>query len=164
MNFHVEQSPFYEGRNEVVSSLFLINEKKWNTPLVRNQFLQKNAYVIMELHIPQHAVADKVVWANSNNDIYTAKAAYHFWYESKFGTSAISQCTGWKRVWQLKLPYKIKVFIWCFCRNVVPVHKRLSSKGIRVPITCPMCVIVLSTCHIFFKIVVLMLVVGIMLG
>lgn len=46
-------------------------------------------------------------------------------------------------MWHLKLPHKVKVFIWQFCRNVIPVRKRLSSRGVRIPITCPMC-------HLFF--------------
>lgn len=101
MKIGVEWFPIY----------FYQMRKKWNTSLVRNQFLKKDADEILALHIPQSAVVDKVVWANSNNGIYIVKAAYHFWYESKFGTSAISQCTGRKKVWLLNLPHKIKVFI-----------------------------------------------------
>lgn len=92
------------------------------------------------MYVPQRGVSDRVVWANSSNSLYTTKITYHFWYEAHFGTSTIPQCTGWKRVWHLQIPHKIKVFIWHFCRNVMPVRNRLSLKGIRVPKTCPMCV------------------------
>lgn len=57
---------------------------------------------------------------------------------------------GWKRIWHLKIPQKIKVFIWKFCRNVVPVRRRLGSRGIRIPITCPMCLVDLEhMAHLF---------------
>lgn len=87
--FRVEQSPFYEGKSELVSSFFLPNEKKWNVQLVRSQFLKEDADAILALHIPQCAVVDKVAWTSLNNGFYSAKFAYHFWYDAKFGTSTI---------------------------------------------------------------------------
>lgn len=86
----MEQSPFYAGRSEVVSSFFLTYEKKWNAPLVREQFLPEDANTILAIHIPQRAVPNRMVWANSSNGTYTAKSAYHFWYESKFGTNVLT--------------------------------------------------------------------------
>lgn len=112
VNFKVEQSQFYEGRDERVSSLFLPGEKQWNTSLIRRNSLKEDAYAILALHIPQRVGTDRMVWANASNAIYTAKRAYHLWYENKFGTNTIPQCTGWKRIWHLNLPHKIKVFVW----------------------------------------------------
>lgn len=93
-NFWVAQSLLYEGRSDVVSSLFSPHEKKWNTSLIRSHFLPQDANAILALYIPQCVVNDKVVWANSSNGLYTAKATYHFSYESNFGTNTIPQCTG----------------------------------------------------------------------
>lgn len=53
-------------------------EKKWNTTLIRHNFVKKDANVILETRIPQRYVADKLIWANSSEGIYTAKGAYHF--------------------------------------------------------------------------------------
>ncbi|XP_074336387.1 uncharacterized protein LOC141673535 [Apium graveolens] len=87
-DFQVEQVQMYEGRDEKVASLFMPGEKKWNTTLVRHNFVQEDADAILETLIPQRDVADQVVWVHE---------------------------------------------------NVVPVRWRLSSRGIRIPITCPMC-------------------------
>lgn len=138
-NFCVDQNLFYEGRNETVSSIFLSNEKKWNTSLVREVFLPNDAAEILALHIPQRETSDKVVWTGSNNGVYSAKTGYHYWFNLKFGNNMVSQSVGWKKVWHLKIPHKVKVFTWRFCRNVVPLRWRLSARGVRVPITCPMC-------------------------
>ncbi|XP_074367955.1 uncharacterized protein LOC141708293 [Apium graveolens] len=129
----------YEGRDGKVASLFMPGEKKWNTTLVRQNFVQEDADAILETRIPQRDVADQVVWVHSSNGAYTAKRAYHFWYESNIGLHATPSCVGWKRIWHLNIPHKIKVFVWRYCRNVVPVRWRLNSRGIRIPITCPMC-------------------------
>lgn len=50
-----------------------------------------------------------------------------------------------------------------FCRNVIPVKKRLSARDVRLPLTCPMCVKDIEhMTHLFF-IVILLLDVEIML-
>lgn len=95
----------------------------------------------MKTYIPQREIPDRVVWVNSSNGIYTAKSAYQFWYAVNFGHGAVPQSTGWEKNWHLKIPHKIKVFVWRFCRNVIPVRKRLSSKGVRLPITSPVCLL-----------------------
>lgn len=34
---------------------------------------------------------------------------------------------------------QIKVFLWRFCHNNLPIRVRLESKGVVLPILCPMC-------------------------
>lgn len=138
-DFRVEQNPFYEGRNELVSCLFVPGEKRWNTTLVRDRFLEIDANAILQVLIPQRDVIDKVVWTVSNNGVYNSKSGYHYWYSLNYGTDDVPQSKGWSRVWHLMIPHKVKVFIWRFCRNVVPVRRRLSMRGVRLPIICPMC-------------------------
>lgn len=33
----------------------------------------------------------------------------------------------------------MKIFVWRFCHNTLPVRKRLRSKGVPLPIISPMC-------------------------
>lgn len=114
-DFQVEQVQMYEGRDEKVASLFMPCEKKWNTTLVRQNFVQEDADAILETCIPQRDVVDQVVWVHSSNGAYTAKRAYHFWYKSNIGLHATPSCVGWKRIWQLNIPQKIKVL----CGDIV---------------------------------------------
>ncbi|XP_074322799.1 uncharacterized protein LOC141659771 [Apium graveolens] len=118
------------GRNEVVSSCFQHNDRKWNTNLVRECFLEEDAIVVLATTIPQRDIADRVVWTGAKNGVYNAKSGYHYWFNLRYGTGSVPQSVWWKRVWHLKIPQKVKVFIWRFCRNVVPVRKRLSARGL----------------------------------
>ncbi|XP_074322978.1 uncharacterized protein LOC141659936 [Apium graveolens] len=150
-DFHVEQSTFYEGRNELVSSFFYPNERKWNINMVQECFLEEDAKAILATHIPQRDIADKVFGTGSNNGVYTVKSGYHCWFNNHFGSVNVLQSIGWKRVWYLKIPPKVKVFIWRFCRNIIPVRRRLSARGLRVPITCTMCLSDIEhMAHLFF--------------
>lgn len=53
--------------------------------------------------------------------------------------NVVTQASGWSKLWRLDIPHKLKVFLWRFCRNNVPVRRRLSTKGVSLPIICPMC-------------------------
>lgn len=67
------------------------------------------------------------------------------------GSLNVTQSSGWCKIWKLAIPNKVKTFLWRFCRNNVPVRRRLSSKGISLPITCPMCnADVEHLLHVFF--------------
>lgn len=119
--------------------------------LVRDQFLHIDAEAILKTYISQREVPDRIVWVNSSNGIYNAKYAYQYWYNANFGHDVVPQSTGWEKNWHLQLSHKIKVFAWRFCRNVVPIRKRLISIGVRLPIKCPMSVLHIEhMMHLFF--------------
>lgn len=67
------------------------------------------------------------------------KTGYYFWQNLNAGESNCTQSEGWRRIWSLSIPNKVKILVWRFCRNVIPVRNRLRGKGIHVPVTCPMC-------------------------
>lgn len=59
---------------------------------------------------------------------------------------------GWNKLWRLPIPHKMKIFLWRFCRNNIPVKDRLMQKGVVLPIMCPMCSIdVEHLLHVFFE-------------
>lgn len=97
-DFRVDNNPIYTGRSEKISSLFIPNQKKWNTTLVRSNFLRHDADAILAVPIPQRDSVDRIAWMGSNNGIYSAKTWYHFWYNSKFGSDGVSQNVGWKKI------------------------------------------------------------------
>lgn len=98
-----------------------------------------DAAAILSTSIPQCDVKDRVAWTGTSNGIYSAKSCYHFWFDRMVGVGNVLQHQGWGKVWSLNMPHKVKIFIWCFCRNNVPVRTRLNSKGINLPLVCPVC-------------------------
>lgn len=64
---------------------------------------------------------------------------------------SIPTSRGGGKLWQLLIPHKVKIFIWRFCHNNVPVRNRLRSKGANVHIACPLYVKDIEhMTHIFF--------------
>lgn len=141
----------YEGRNDYVSSLFYPGTKLWDVRRVRQLFSVADANAILATCVPQRSVNDRIAWTRSCDGFYSVKSGYQLWHYQFVGNANVIQSKGWSRIWRLQVPHKVKIFIWRFCRNNVPVRNRLKSKAVSVPILCPMCNSdVEHLLHIFF--------------
>lgn len=135
----MEDSHRYVGRSELVSTFIDAETKSWRVSLVQQFFLEEDALAILNTPIPQVKTKDRVAWMGTKNGQYTAKSGYHYWFDCLFGHNMVPQHEGWRKIWKLAIPHKVKIFLWRFCRNTVPTRWRLRLKGVSVPITCPMC-------------------------
>lgn len=68
------------------------------------------------------------------------KSGYFEWCKGQTAEVGIQVSSGWSKLWKLQIPNKMKVMLWRFCRNTIPVRNILRGRGVPVPIGCPMCV------------------------
>lgn len=129
----------YAGRSEKVSTYIDAGTKSWMTHQVFENFLLEDARAIISIPLPRNETEDRVVWAGSSSGIYTAKEGYKHWLNLNNIVHNGNHSDGWKRLWSLFIPNKIKNFIWRLCRNTIPTRWSLRFRGVQVPITCPMC-------------------------
>lgn len=71
---------------------------------------------------------------------YSVKTGYKFWHDNYNECSQIQNSGGWKKLWQLQVPHKVRVFLWRLCRNNVLVRNLLRGRGVQTTIMCPMCI------------------------
>lgn len=45
----------------------------------------------------------------------------------------------WGDIWRLKVPNKLRHFIWRGCKNVLAVRSNLQRQGVRLEVGCPHC-------------------------
>jgi hypothetical protein len=58
----------------------------------------------------------------------------------------------WHKIWQLKVPNKVQMFLWRFAHNSLPVRNNLKRRKIKTETVCPMCRrFDEDDGHIFFK-------------
>lgn len=71
-------------------------------------------------------VKDRPAWTKTKNETYSVKSGHHFWTLSTPIT---------RMLWTLLYGswFGHKIFIQRFCRNTIPVRKRLATKGISIP-------------------------------
>ncbi|KAL8134789.1 hypothetical protein AgCh_009705 [Apium graveolens] len=150
-DFKVDQTRPYVDRNMKVNQLFLPGSREWDANKVRNLFSGIDASLILSTRIPALPATDRLAWSKTTNGKYSVKTGYQLWHARNIGVGSISQSNGWSNLWKLDLPHKLKLFLWRFCRNNVPVRSRLSSKGVSLPLNCPMCnLTVEDLLHVFF--------------
>lgn len=140
-NFYVDQEEVRGLREDMkVSGFFISGSKTWDETKVRATFNGVDAEAILAVRIPQNGTSDRIVWVHSSNGQYSVKSGYHIWHKHHMSNAAIKQSKGWAKIWRLCIPHKMKVLLWRFCRNNVPVRNLLRCKGIRLLISCAMCV------------------------
>lgn len=114
-------------------------------------FIGEDATITLATSIPAVPAMDHVTWSRTTNGKYTIKTGYQLWHAQNIGTSTVTQSDGGCKLWKVDLPHRIKLFLWRFCRNNVPVRSILSTKGVSIPLECPMCnSTVEDLIHIFF--------------
>lgn len=153
-DFCVEDSHVNAVRNEKVCCYFCPNSKDWDVQKVQQDFHEDDIRLILQTRIPQIMARDKVAWTASSTGGYTVKTGYQYWSTQNTNVannmdSDNSSC--WNRIWKLRLPHKMRTFIWRFCNNNIHVRNLLRSKGVATTIICLMCnTDVEHMLHIFF--------------
>jgi hypothetical protein len=102
---------------------------------------------ILEIPINIQGFDDFIAWNYNKNGCYSVKSGYHLQWRHTFGprasqlalpgTSALNPV--WKTIWQLKLPGKIKIFLWRALHGLIPLKSILANRHIGTSGQCPIC-------------------------
>ncbi|XP_050231746.1 uncharacterized protein LOC126680641 [Mercurialis annua] len=124
----------------------LMNEDtcKWNSALVSRLFDEEDYAAILNIPIPYSHVADRLVWDFTKDGQYTVKSGYYKELLIKdAGVDSHSyfpslRKSEWKVLWQLKIPSKIRIFIWKLLHKGIPIAEGLNFR-IKSNLNCPHC-------------------------
>lgn len=76
---------------------------------------------------------------------------FNFWHNRNVDDSFCPRSGGWNRLWRMNVPHKLKVLLWRFCRNNLPIRNQLRFRGIPITIMCLLCAVdVEHLLHVFF--------------
>ena len=108
-----------------VCSLIDADLRVWKAELIRELFLPSKASVIMGIPLSIRNTIDREVWAYSPSGVFTTSSAYNLLAASTTVTNARSsnlesQKRFWRAIWHLRVPNKIKHFVWKACNNALP--------------------------------------------
>ncbi|XP_074326550.1 uncharacterized protein LOC141664498 [Apium graveolens] len=125
-------------QNKKVSSLLCMNNQSWDLDLIRDIFDDRDAEIIMG--IPLHVnELDKWYWRREKLGIYSVKSAYTIIQENNPYQDDYGDTGFWRRLWNLKVPPKVKTFIWKAATNCLPTKDLLRTKRVNVSEWCPLC-------------------------
>jgi ribonuclease HI len=107
--------------------------------LIQQVFNQRDASEIIKIPLNLLQNDDVPIWRFSRNGTYSVRSAYYQLMEVIIDNSHLKVEGNWKKLWQLHVPNKVKLFLWRALRGCLPVRGQLVQKGVRCNNKCPHC-------------------------
>ncbi|KAK2648728.1 hypothetical protein Ddye_016217 [Dipteronia dyeriana] len=125
------------------STSFLWRSFVWRSELLKTGsrwvFIYKDQWLCCPSSLRQIYMPVLSEEAHGSN---TVRSGYHFGcllnsIRSSYGLGLSK--SWWKFLWRLKVPPKVKLFIWRACHEWIPAMINLAKRGMQVDTLCPLC-------------------------
>ncbi|CAL1362037.1 unnamed protein product [Linum trigynum] len=134
-----------EGGGPLVAEVICQGEGRWSDEKLSQWFDPPTSRAIKAILLPRWDVPDKLIWHFTADGVFSVKSAYHLavdldrrrggWRSSVSWMDKPS----WIRVWEVKIPPKLKVFVWQILNRALPTMEALIEKKVQVLPRCPVC-------------------------
>ncbi|XP_074342398.1 uncharacterized protein LOC141679917 [Apium graveolens] len=121
-----------------VNSLMVADQDRWDTELINDMFTERDANLILSIPL-QRAEEDSWYWRREKMGQYSVRSAYAALNESREVTHASDNSGFWRKIWNLKIPLKVKHFLWRALTGCLPTKEQLLSRRVAVIEQCPVC-------------------------
>jgi hypothetical protein len=131
-----------------VSELINPITEKWDEELIRDNFTAEDTRDILSIPV-RPGMEDWIAWHYDSKGVFSVKSAYQLAVSIRdvkanrnAGTStAAIQTPGkeWNNIWNLDVPGKVKIFLWRFAHNSLPMRMNIQRKGVELDTRCPIC-------------------------
>ena len=111
------RNPALQG--QFVTSLISLDSNSWDTDLVMDIFDSRDANIILSIPL-NNEVNDSWYWRREKMGNYSVKSAYLLTQEAKNENGIAANSGFWRKLWNLKIPPKVKNFLWRACTNSLP--------------------------------------------
>ena len=127
----------------MVSSLIDKETRRWRADLIRTLFLPFEADTILRIPLSYSLPDDYIVWIGNRRSEFSVKIVYYVALpivENLGGESSNGDARTplWKKMWQLKIPPKVRIFAWRVCMNGLPTLFNLGRRRINNDALCPL--------------------------
>lgn len=116
----------------------IADQNIWNLDLVKDIFSETDANLILTIPI-QRMDNDSWFWKEDKLGQYMVKSAYAIIRDNAVNSHTSSNYGFWNQNWNLKIPIKVRHFMWRAIRECLPIKDTLRSRRIKVDIKCPVC-------------------------
>nr|POF24766.1 putative ribonuclease h protein [Quercus suber] len=114
--------------------------RRWREEVIDHVFNVQDAEAIKNIPLSLTNQSDALVWPFMPSGKYSVKSGYRFLFESFAQSQRTAQDLAfWKNLWSLKVPSKIKNFVWRASREALPVKANLCRRRITLEGQCEIC-------------------------
>ena len=102
---------------------------------------------ILQIPLNNQSFSDFIAWSGTSHGRYSVRSGYHMQWRHQFGSRADQLALPgssannpvWKILWKLKIPSKVKIFIWRALHGITPLKCILINRHIGTSGECPIC-------------------------
>lgn len=122
-----------------VKDLLLEGQNRWNEYLLYGLFLPEKVNEIRSIVLSSRRTEDSLVWHGIKDVVYSIKSGYNFIVTILLPLEPCYYSGFWKQLWQLKIPSKVRHFVWRCCRDILPSKDALRNRGVQIGSNCLFC-------------------------
>ena len=114
----------------------------WKEHIIYQCFGTDDAYLIVQIPLPRRQSEDILLWHYDKRGQHLVKSGYQVALSQKH--HGIPSCSNpnpsqWNVIWKLKIPEKVKIFLWRAAKNILPTTENLWKKRVMQEAICPVC-------------------------
>ncbi|GAU36460.1 hypothetical protein TSUD_166260 [Trifolium subterraneum] len=133
-------SPLLQGGEHLkVADLMDAATCTWKWDLINAIFNDRDIREIKKMAAISGGETDHKVWKFNNKGSYTVKSAYRYSMETLIDNEGYKLPGDWMQIWNLKIPQRVKKFMWRVLRGCLPTRDKLQRKGVQCTDLCPHC-------------------------
>jgi len=127
-----------------VSSLIDANTGNWKANQINQSFLPYEARLILSIPLSIKLPTDCLIWSHSSSGCFNARSAYKLLISNALASNASSLDPNphkifWRGIWKLRVPSKVKHFVWRASNNALPTMDNLLYYKVLLFATCNIC-------------------------
>ncbi|KAM6547817.1 hypothetical protein CsatB_019493 [Cannabis sativa] len=125
--------------HNTVSSLFSLEARAWDPEVVEDLFNNRDANLILGLPLSLNSGSDFWSWSGDRSGLFSVKTAYVMLQKNKPQLTSSDNSGFWRKLWQLKIPPKVKNLLWRAITDCLPTCLQLVTKHVNISGLCPVC-------------------------
>lgn len=130
--------------DRTVDSLMCTESTQWDVDLINDIFTKRDANLILSIPL-QRTQDDSWYWKEEKMGFYSVKSAYALIRKQKEFQQSRENSRFWCKIWNLKIPLKVKHFLWRAASGTLPTKDLLLSRRVQVCNLCPICNVAYET-------------------
>ncbi|GAA0141552.1 hypothetical protein LIER_02672 [Lithospermum erythrorhizon] len=144
---------FYcRGRNDTGPNWVsqLIWGGQWDLEEVSRVLGEEDAKLILAIPLSRHGIMDRLVWNHTKSGCYLTCSGYKLACTMKNNGDLEGRSVGdgstvrpsdglWSQLWRLKIPPRVRNFLWKCLHNILPTKDKLLRRRVAVDGTCALC-------------------------
>jgi hypothetical protein len=135
---------------QLVSDLIDVHNAAWDEEKLNQFFLPMDKELIKNIPLTTRRQADFWAWHYERSGVFSVRSAYMMlvdtrerrtdWLDEREGSSSKKrEEKEWSAIWKVKVPSKIRVFLWRLARKSLPTTDVLHHQNMAQQSTCAIC-------------------------